>query len=78
MTDSVVLGAIAFIFALGGVLVLCGLLVAALRERAYQRAKEREYAEAWQRLHRAHQADRIPARDTKPNRYFTDTDGSPE
>ena len=40
----------------GGMFV--GFTAAWLKERAYQRAREQEYADAWQRLHRVHQHDR--------------------
>ena len=35
-----------------------GFTAAWLQERAYQRAREAEYADAWQQVHRRHQHDR--------------------
>jgi ABC-type lipoprotein release transport system permease subunit len=79
MSTSTILGALAFVLLVIAVLIVSAAIVAGLRERAYQRRREAEYAEAWVRAHRARQyRERIPARDTSPNRYLTDTDGAPE
>jgi hypothetical protein len=79
MSTSTILGALAFVLLVIAVLIVSAAIVAGLRERAYQRERERRYAEEWVRLHRHRQyLERIPARDTKPNRYLTADDRSPE
>ena len=57
MTDPAILGALGFVLMLIVLVLLCAGLVASLRERAYQRAREAEYAEQWQAIHRKHQHD---------------------
>jgi len=45
MTDPAILGALAFLLGLIALVLICGAIVGGLRERAYQRAKEAEYAQ---------------------------------
>ena len=79
MTDATILGALVFTIGVIAVVLLCGGIVAGLRERAYQRAREAEYAAEWQRIHKAHQyLGRFDARDTSPNRYLRHDEGAPE
>ena len=57
MTDTAILGALAFLLGLIALVLICGAIVGGLRERAYQRDLERAYADEWCRTHRVHQHD---------------------
>lgn len=67
--DGGVVGAFVFIVLLLVVGAGCALAAGALRERAFQRRREAEYAAQWISTHRQHQ-DR--------GRYLTDREGAPE
>lgn len=67
--DGGVVGAFVFIVLLLVTAAGCALVVGALRERAYQRRKEAEYAVQWISTHRQHQ-DR--------GRYLNDDPNRPE
>ncbi len=58
MTTSTVLGVLACIAGLAALVATCHLLVTLARDWAEDRAREKEYADAWCRTHLAHQHDR--------------------
>jgi len=69
VSDPTILGAAVFFIGVGVLVAGCYLVTAWLRERAYQRWVEQQYADAWQRAHRRHQHD---------DRHTHEREGAPE
>lgn len=72
MNTATVIGAIAFVFLLGGIVAAAAgvmWIIGIAHAWAEDRARERRYAEEWAATHRRHQYD---------GRYTTDHPGRPD